>query len=105
MIVAKFGGTSVADAPAIERLTRIIRARTTDQPIVVVSALAGVTDALLALGTLTPASDVAAVDDAVERLVERHERTAQELRGAGAALPAIRADAGALRGELRAAAG
>ena len=28
MIVAKFGGTSVADAPAIERLGGIIRRRT-----------------------------------------------------------------------------
>ena len=49
MIVCKFGGTSVGDADAIGRLIRIIRARLGDCPIVVVSALAGVTDALLAL--------------------------------------------------------
>ncbi len=105
MIVAKFGGTSVADAPAIERLAKIIRARTADQPVVVVSALAKVTDALLALGKPVAAGDQAAVDAAIEALVERHDRTAAGLPGAAAAMPAIRADAGALRGEMIAALG
>ena len=45
MIVAKFGGTSVADAAAIGRSIEIVRSRSGDQPIVVVSALARVTDA------------------------------------------------------------
>ena len=59
MIVMKFGGTSVADPPAIERLIGIVRAarqaaiqpEVTDWrgPIVVVSALGGVTDRLLGI--------------------------------------------------------
>ena len=49
MIVCKFGGTSVADAGAIARLVEIVRARSAERPVVVVSALAGVTDALLGL--------------------------------------------------------
>src|SRR3990172_5035892 len=49
MIVAKFGGTSVADAEAIGRLIEIVRSRAGCQPVVVVSALARVTDGLLAL--------------------------------------------------------
>jgi aspartate kinase len=47
-LVLKFGGTSVEDAAAFERVAAIVRARTSDRPaVVVVSALAGVTDALL----------------------------------------------------------
>src|SRR5438445_72662 len=50
-MVLKFGGTSVADAAALRRLAGLVRhAQRTTRPIVVVSALAGVTDALLAGG-------------------------------------------------------
>jgi aspartate kinase len=47
VIVAKFGGTSVGDAAAIERTAAIVRGRLSRQPVVVVSALAGTTNALL----------------------------------------------------------
>ena len=47
MIVMKFGGTSVADAAAITRLGDLTLARRAERPVVVVSALAGVTDALV----------------------------------------------------------
>src|SRR3954454_23501040 len=50
MVVQKFGGTSVADPQAIRRLIDIARrARDRDGrgPVVVVSAMSGVTDALL----------------------------------------------------------
>src|SRR6476646_940000 len=59
MIVMKFGGTSVADVAAIERLMSIVRAarqaaiqpENSDWrgPIVVVSALGGATDRLLGI--------------------------------------------------------
>ena len=52
----KFGGTSVADPDAINRLIGIVRqqqAKTKSAPLVVVSALAGVTDKLVALVQLT----------------------------------------------------
>jgi aspartokinase len=42
VIVLKFGGTSVGDAEAIERAAAIVRTRADAGPIVVVSALAGV---------------------------------------------------------------
>jgi len=49
--VLKFGGTSVADADRLRRVAGIVvEASTTCRPVVVVSALAGVTDALAALG-------------------------------------------------------
>src|SRR5689334_15509998 len=47
-IVMKFGGTSVADAAAFENVARIVSAERAASPIVVVSAMSGVTDALLA---------------------------------------------------------
>jgi aspartate kinase len=100
MIVAKFGGTSVADAAAVRRLVDIIRARISERPLVVVSALAGVTDALLGLARQAETDDAAALDQAVASLVYRHERMAQELPGAESALDSIVADAEQLRGEL-----
>src|SRR6266849_7859486 len=51
MIVMKFGGTSVQDAKAIERVAHIVQGRLADRPVVVVSAMAKVTDSLLAMGT------------------------------------------------------
>ena len=49
MIVLKFGGTSVGDAEAIERTAGIVATRVNRGPIVVVSALAGVTNDLIGL--------------------------------------------------------
>ena len=43
----KFGGTSVEDAVAIRRLIEIVRRERNRQPLVVVSACAGVTNELL----------------------------------------------------------
>ena len=44
MIVMKFGGTSVQDAKAIERAGAIVKGRLEQKPVVVVSAMAKVTD-------------------------------------------------------------
>lgn len=49
MIVMKFGGTSVENEKAIERAAQIMLRRLHEKPVVVVSALAGVTDSLLAM--------------------------------------------------------
>src|SRR5208283_670092 len=48
MIVMKFGGTSVQDAKAIDRVAQIVQSRLADRPVVVVSAMAKVSDSLLA---------------------------------------------------------
>ncbi|MDB4949729.1 MAG: aspartate kinase [Gemmatimonadetes bacterium] len=45
--VMKFGGTSVEDAAALARLAAIVAARRAERPVVVVSAMARVTDALV----------------------------------------------------------
>lgn len=47
MIVIKFGGTSVKDCEAVERLIKIVSRNSSRKTVVVVSALAGVTDALI----------------------------------------------------------
>ncbi len=49
MIVMKFGGTSVAEAARIRDVVEIVRGRRSRQPVVVVSAQGGVTNALIEL--------------------------------------------------------
>jgi aspartate kinase len=105
MIVCKFGGTSVADAAAIRRLAAIVTARADERPLVVVSALAGVTDALLALATSVHTGSAEAVNDQLDALVRRHESVAAELPGSEAAVETVRADTEALRDLLAGAVG
>lgn len=47
MIVIKFGGTSVASAQGIQKIYKIISGAKDNKPVVVVSAVAGITDLLL----------------------------------------------------------
>ena len=55
MIVMKFGGTSLEDASAIRRAGEIIRSRLLQHPVVIVSAMAGITDQLLAMSQVAGA--------------------------------------------------
>lgn len=79
MIVCKFGGTSVADADAIDRAVQIVRARVDRQPIVVVSALGGATNALLELAKHAAAGDLLVSLQQIEQLRKRHLDTAAAL--------------------------
>jgi aspartate kinase len=85
MIVCKFGGTSVADADAIRRAAGIVRGRAARQPVVVVSALAGVTNALLAIAEQATEGNLITAIRGVEALRERHLRECEALLGAGVA--------------------
>jgi|TARA_Y100000310_G_scaffold307820_1_gene350239 aspartate kinase len=49
MIVMKFGGTSLGDADRINSATNIIKSKTDQKPVVVVSAVAKITDLLIKL--------------------------------------------------------
>jgi aspartate kinase len=100
MIVCKFGGTSVADGQAISRLVEIVRGRTSEHPVVVVSALARVTDTLLTLARRAGMADEAELDAGVSALLQRHEQVARELPNGAAAFEAISSDGAALRQEL-----
>ena len=78
-VVMKFGGTSVADPDAINRLIGIVReqhARSGGAPLVVVSALAGVTDKLVAIARLAEEGDGDKAAAEIRALVERHTSVA-----------------------------
>jgi len=81
MIVMKFGGTSVQDAKAIERVAQIVKGRQADRPVVVVSAMAKVTDSLLAMGKAAGAGDRKGALKMARSLRERHYETAGQLLG------------------------
>lgn len=81
MIVVKFGGTSVGDADAIRRAASIVASRRDRQPIVVVSALAGVTNALLAIAEQSSRGQLIGAIRSVEALRERHMQEAELLLG------------------------
>lgn len=83
MIVLKFGGTSVGDAEAIARTGRIVASRADKGAIVVVSALGGVTNALLALAEQAARGHLIGAIRAVEGLRERHLEQAELLLGTG----------------------
>lgn len=81
MIVVKFGGTSVGDTAAITRLTEIVRGRLDRRPIVVVSAMGGTTNALIAIAEQAADGQLISAIRGVEALRQRHITTAEELLG------------------------
>ncbi len=81
MIVMKFGGTSVEDAKAIERVSDIVKTRLPERPLVVVSAMAKVTDQLLAMARAAGSGDSGTATRLCRSLQERHYNTAGELLG------------------------
>jgi aspartate kinase len=81
MIVMKFGGTSVEDATAISRAAEIVKGRMEQKPVVVVSAMAKVTDQLLAMAKAAGAGDRDTAQRLCRSLQERHYNTAGELLG------------------------
>jgi aspartate kinase len=85
LTVMKFGGTSVADALAFENVARIVASQNNAAPVVVVSAMSGVTDALLAA---TVAASDGRAEEAIASLEDtfrRHHQTAEQLLTPGAA--------------------
>jgi aspartate kinase len=103
----KFGGTSVADPDAINRLIGIVRqqqAKTKSAPLVVVSALSGVTDKLVAIAQLAEdgAVDTAAAE--VRALVDRHVSVATAVTSASRAslLADVRRESDELNGLVHA---
>ncbi len=83
MIIMKFGGTSVEDAEAIDRAAHIVGSRIQHAPVVVVSALAKVTDQLLGMARHAGAGDREAALDLSRSVRERHYNVAGELLGTG----------------------
>ena len=79
MIVMKFGGTSVANFEAITRTIFIIGSKLDKKPVVVVSALAKITDLLYAISDAALARDVATTNLHLSQLRKRHVDLTEEL--------------------------
>ncbi|MEI6947071.1 bifunctional aspartate kinase/homoserine dehydrogenase I [Paraflavisolibacter sp. H34] len=79
MQVLKFGGTSVANAENINKVTNIVRSAVEKEPtVVVVSALGGVTDMLLKSGALAAAGNPD-YKQLLQQVTQRHLETVKSL--------------------------
>ena len=82
MVVQKFGGTSVADPDAIRRLIAIAHSSRTRHgrgPVIVVSAMSRVTDALLSVAADAGSAQLDKALAQIDQLRERHAVTARAL--------------------------
>ena len=79
MLVMKFGGTSVECAESISRVAEIVRHRQHMQPVVVVSALAQITDQLQSLGALSKAGNLDEALRLLHAIEKRHAEVAHVL--------------------------
>jgi len=89
MIVMKFGGTSVEDAQAITRVASIVAGRRAQKPVVVVSAMGGVTDVLVAMARGAAGTGLPASLKSLQGLRERHSAAGEELRVAALVNPQL----------------
>jgi aspartate kinase len=79
MIVIKFGGTSVGDADRVANAIEIVAERRHLKPVIVVSALAGVTNELVAASEAACAQKPELVAEIIARVRQRHEDVALRL--------------------------
>jgi aspartate kinase len=79
MIVMKFGGTSVQDPAAINQVAEIVASNVSRSPVVVVSAMARVTDSLLRIALAARERRYDEAESVIDGLRERHLSTAREL--------------------------
>jgi aspartate kinase len=100
VIVVKFGGTSVGDADAIRRTAEIVRGRLDQAPIVVVSALAGTTNELIAIAEQAARGQLIGAVRNVHALRERHLQQAETLLGDTAQCAEVCSDMSVLFDEL-----
>jgi aspartokinase/homoserine dehydrogenase 1 len=77
--IHKFGGAALADAAAVERAATIIARRRPAPMVIVASALAGITDALLAVALRATTGDAVRAHAEVARLRDRHLTLADAL--------------------------
>jgi aspartate kinase len=80
----KFGGSSVKDEAAIASVVEVVRSRLSRRPVVVVSALGGITDALIGIADALERGETGRARDAATALLERHRETIAGVIPAGA---------------------
>ena len=100
MIVVKFGGTSVGDAVAIRRAADIVKNRLSRQPLVVVSALGGTTNSLLAVGEQSAKGHLIGALRGVETMRDRHLGECETLLGSSEESAEVAGDLSAMFDEL-----
>lgn len=98
-IIMKFGGTSVEDTDAFKRVQQIVRAQREARPIVVLSAMSRVTDALLASVQAAACAQVESAFRSLDEHFERHRKVARSLLSAASA-NAYEAVIGSAQGEI-----
>src|SRR6478672_10167328 len=81
--VHKFGGASLADSAAVRHAVDIIRRHAKEPTVVVVSAMAGTTDALLDVAQQAGAGESRTVASLIARLRSRHAEVARSLVPSG----------------------
>src|ERR1700682_4376370 len=80
--IMKFGGTSVEDANAFRKVAEIVRSAVAARPVVVVSAIGGFTNALLASVQKAIGGDARASTRSLDQDLRRHISIARELLNA-----------------------
>jgi aspartate kinase len=84
MITMKFGGTSVGDIQRLQEVVTIVRTHLPRNPVVVASAMGGVTNTLLETAQLAVQRDTPGVETNIRALREKHFRIVDALvRNAG----------------------
>src|SRR5437762_2204971 len=79
MVVVKFGGTSVGAVPQIDQAARIVQSMRDSKPVVVVSAMGGITDALLQAGEAAFTGQTQQRDDKLWEIRSRHDQAINDL--------------------------
>lgn len=79
MIVMKFGGTSVKDAEAINRVINIIKSRKEKKPVIVSSATAKTTDTLLLCCKTASEGNYEKASEIIKQIKDRHIKISSEL--------------------------
>ena len=101
LITMKFGGTSVGDAERIRGVAAIVQqAARRDQVVVVVSAMAGVTDFIVRTLQAATAGKQPAIEELLGEIQQRHQAVLDELFPAGSR-PAIRSRVDSVIQQLR----
>ena len=75
MIIMKFGGTSVGSSASISKIRTLVSERRHQRPVVVVSALSGVTNLIVELVS----GDASVANNLIDQLKQRHHQVVNEL--------------------------
>jgi aspartate kinase len=90
MVVMKFGGSSVANAECIRRVSEIVRARLERKPVLVLSAMGDTTDHLLEAAEEALSRGPLSVERSMEKITAVHLAAIQELNLSKTLTPELR---------------